>query len=241
LKEINHWVEIVASVFDAMLLLRILLLRLHRTYLFITLACVLAVFYDGVGLWFESWFGAESQELTRVFIYSRFLDAVLYPLAVWDVFEEIKAQVKKVRQLALARLISGLVLAAVFALVMAGMAGFSDENTPLSIVTTVGLVLWTGSSTASFAFLWTLQRRIRTDKIELPNNTFVWSIYFLLLLVGELLFCFYVLAQPLLNLPVREILDLMFLLFGMCVTGWCIVKLRGTPSDVPSAPENASL
>ena len=229
--------EIAASAFDAILLLRVLALRLHRTYQLITLACFLEVFFDGIGLWL----GNDSPEMARLFLYDRFLYAVLFPMVVWDVFEEVKSQIDKIRKLAVARLLSGLILAALFGCVLTLVGVTSEENGEQSLIATMGLVLWAGSSTACLSFLWTLHRRIRTDKLEAPRNTFVWMIYYELVLLGELTSCFFLIVAPFLNKNVEEAINLVFLLFGMTITGWCIIKLRALPSDVPSAPEKASL
>src|SRR3954447_639383 len=113
LSQVNHWLEIAATTVDALLLCRVLLLRLQRTYLFITLACVLTVLFDGVQLWL----GSASDASVRVFIYSRFLWALLFPLVAWDVFEELKGQLGKLRRVAVGRLASGLFFAVVFSLV----------------------------------------------------------------------------------------------------------------------------
>src|SRR5579875_1216112 len=102
LNQVNHWMDFVGTAVDCALLLRILLLRLHRTYLFITLAAVLAVFFDGILLWL----GPDSREFSRVFIYSRFLYIVVFPAAAWDVFEEAKGPVASLRRLGMRRLVS---------------------------------------------------------------------------------------------------------------------------------------
>jgi hypothetical protein len=65
--QLNHWIEIAGSAVDALLLFRVLQLKLYRVYVFITLSCVLAVFFDGLMLWFHS----DSREFARILIYSR--------------------------------------------------------------------------------------------------------------------------------------------------------------------------
>ncbi len=43
-------------------------------------------------------------------------------------------------------------------------------------------------------FLFTVQRVLRAQKVELPNNTFVWMRYFGLLLLAEVVNCFLLLV-----------------------------------------------
>ncbi len=237
LTQTNHWLEFVATAIDAALLLRILTLKLHRTYTFITLAATLAVFLDGVMLWL----GSDSKEFTRVFVYSRFLYAFVFPAAAWDVFEEIKAQVAKLRRLAIFRLISSLILAAIFGFMITGFASIEDQNGGPALGPTLALVIWAASSTASLALLWSMHRAIRAQHIELPRNTLVWLIFFQLSLIAEVLACLFTIAGPLLSAPVPDVLALLLSLYGIGITVWCIWKLRALPSDVPSAPEQAKL
>lgn len=236
LDQANHWLEIVGTAFDGLLLCRILLLRLQRVYLFITLACVLELLFDGVGLWL----GSASQENFRVFLYSRYLYALIYPLVAWDVFEELKDQISKLRRAAIHRLISGMIVATIFGLIVSIFVDTSDNTGEPVFITTFGLVLWAASCTATLAFLWTIQKQIREQKIPRPNNTFVWMIYYELTLIGELLTCLSLIIVPLMNTSVADVLDLLFLSYGIAITGWCIFKLRGLGSGVPSTPQNQS-
>ena len=217
------------------------MLRLHRIYLFITLACLLALFFDLVALWL----GTSSAEGQRVFLYNRFLYAILFPLAAWDSFEEVKTQIAKLRRLAAARLVSGLFFAAIFGLIMSAFFETKDANGGSALVTTLGLILWAGSSTASLAFLWTLHRQIRAQNIARPNNTFVWMTYYELSLIGEVLSCLSLLvlasAAAYVSSQTADTLNIAFNSYGILVTAWCILKLRAVASDFPSAPENASL
>ena len=236
LSQANHWMDIAGTVVEGLLLCRVLLLKLHRVYLFITLGCLLAVFFDIVLLWL----GPASAESARLFLYSRFLYAVLFPVIAWDVFEEIQSQVSRLRRVAIARLISGLLLATIFGLIVSAFAE-SDTNGPPARLATLAVVLWAGSSTSSLAFLWTLQRAARTQKIYLPNNTFVWLIFYQLSFAYEVLSCFFLIAAPLVKSPMTDVVQLLFSIYDIVITAWCIVKLRTLPSDVSSAPEKASL
>ncbi len=237
LTQANHWIEIAGAAVDALLLCRVLLLKLQRVYLFITLACLLSVFFDvvEVSLW------SDSGAAFRVFLCSKFINAFLFPLVGWDVFEEMKSQVSKLRRIAVGKLISGLFFAAVFGFLLALFATPSETNGEPSMLFTVGVVLWAGSSTATLAFLWTLHRAIRAQNMARPNNTFVWLIYWQLVLVAEVLSCFSLLIVFLFRNPMTaDVVDLVFDVYGIALTGWCILKLRAVPSGVPSAPANAS-
>ena len=150
---------------DVFLLLRVLGLKLHRTYVFITLACVLTVFFDAVYLWP----GIGQQESDRAFYYSRFLYALVFPIAAWDVFEELKAPLAKLRRLAISRTITSLVLIAIFGLAIAAFVGDTDG---FEFVNTLAKFIWTGSAAASLSFLWVMHKGMRDQKTEAPRNTF---------------------------------------------------------------------
>src|ERR1700712_5621930 len=109
LSQVNHWMEYVVTCADVLLLLRVLTLRLHKTYLFLTLLCVLAVFFDGVDLWL-----GDSPEGGRVFVYSRLLFAFVFPIAAWDVFEELSTQLATARRAAISRIVTRLLLVCIY-------------------------------------------------------------------------------------------------------------------------------
>ena len=69
LDQVTHWIEIASAAVDGLLLLRVLQLKLQRIYVFITLACVLSLFFDGVSIWL----GTQSREAGMAFLYSRFV------------------------------------------------------------------------------------------------------------------------------------------------------------------------
>jgi hypothetical protein len=237
LSQVNHWMEFIGTGIDLLLLLRVLTLKLHRTYLFITLACVLEVFFDAV----ELWLGAGSQESNRVLLYSRLLYAVVFPAAAWDVFEELKSQLASLRKMAISRTITSLLLVTIFGLLMAGFWETSDGSNEIAFVYILSMVVWSGSATGSLAFLWVMHRGLRAQKLEPPNNTFVWMIFFELSLIGEVLACFYLLMAHGFNPLVAEILLLLLAIYGTLITAWCILKLKALPSDVTSAPVGAGL
>lgn len=112
--QIIYWVNVVSTVADSLLLLRFLQLRLTGTYTFIGLYLVVTVLLDG-GFWLA---GVHTPASDRVFVYSRFVMAVVFPLAAWDVFEEVQEQTAKFRRLHTLRLLSGFLMAALFALLL---------------------------------------------------------------------------------------------------------------------------
>jgi hypothetical protein len=148
-------------------------------------------------------------------------------------------QIGKLRRLALARLVSGLFFASVFGFIASLFVGTGDANSEPSLLATSGLIIWAGSSTATLAFLWSLHRLMREQSVDAPNNTHVWLLYYELSLIGELLSCLAFLVVPFLKGPSSDILNVLFLAYGMGVTGWCIWKLKPL-SGVASSPENAS-
>ncbi|SRR5579884_500320 len=232
LDRIVLWADIAATAADVLLLARVFQLRLQRLYLFITLACTLAVLFDFVQLWF----GLNSDESQRLARYSRFLYAFLYPLVAWDVFEEMKEQVSQMRRVAAGRLISSIFFAAFFGFVVSLLMGGDQEKDLFS--TTLAFVLWAGYSAATLAFLWSLQRVLKTQHMVRPHNTFVWMTYFQLVLLAELAGCFSSILGSLLNTTAQGVMNVCLLLYGLLITVWCAVRLKRIPSDV-STPANA--
>ncbi len=237
LDQTNYWMNIAGAALDALLLARVLLLKLQRVYVFITLACVLTFLFDVIDVWLWS----DSETRFRVFLYSRFLFAFVFPLVGWDVFEEVKSEISKLRKIALGRLISGLFFATIFGFFIFLFAAPSDENGQPGLLATLGVVAWAGSAAATLALLWTLQRAMRAQNIARPHNTAVWIIFWELALLGELVSCFCSLIVPFFKNQAADILTLILLTYGIVITAWCILKLRAAPSGVPSAPANANL
>ncbi|MGI8959941.1 MAG: hypothetical protein ACR2IV_09305 [Bryobacteraceae bacterium] len=236
LNQTIHWMQIVGTVADGLLLWRVLALKLHRVYTFIALYCVLELFFD-VAAW---WLGWQSEESARVYFYSRFLYAALFPAMAWDVFEEIKPQAAKLRRLPAARLISGLFVTGVFACLMFATLEEKEFNGTSGLIDLVGLFLWAGSCSASLVFVWTLYRSTRTQKLELPNNTSVWLVFFILTLVASILECIVILFGFKLSSPQQHLVTLVFLSFDLALTAWCILRLKTVPSPGTAAPENVS-
>lgn len=232
-----HWMQIAGTVADALLLCRVLILKLHRVYAFITLYCVLELLFD-VAAW---WLGWDSQGSMRLYLYSRFLYAALFPAIAWDVFEEIKAQIAKIRRLPTARLISGLFVTGFFACLMSVMLQDKEVNGGSGMVALLGVFLWAGSCSASLVFAWTLFRATRVQKISLPNNTSVWFIFFVLTLVRAILEAAVILFGFNLTSTQQDVVNLVFLSFDLTLTAWCILRLKAVPVHDTAASENVSL
>jgi hypothetical protein len=237
LNQATHWMEIAGTAVDALLLFRILVLRLHRVYLFITLSCVLAVFFDLVGLRM----GDSSPEYSMVFIYSRFLYAVVFPLVAWEVFEEIKAQVGKLRRLAVGRLISGIFFTILFGLLMTSVGDTDESGNGPSVLAAMAIVLWAGASTASLAFLVTIHRFLRGQPLfDPPNNTSVLLSYFELSFLGEVLYCVATFVLPLLKSELTSsIMQVLFMAYAIAITVWCSWRLKSIPSGLSSESQKA--
>ena len=227
--------EYVGTCADVLLLLRVLTLRLQKTYLFLTLLCVLVVFFDGVDLWL-----GDSAEGARVFVYSRLLFAFVFPIAAWDVFEELSTQLATVRRAAISRIVTSLLLVCICGLVFSGLGDSSDENSAWQFTTTFAVILWCGSASGSLAFLWVMRKTLRTQALAPPSNTSVWLIFFALSMAAEIFDCFFLFLNDSLSLNLKEVIELFLLVYGTAITAWCIWKLRPLPSNMPSAPVNVS-
>jgi hypothetical protein len=211
-------------------------LRLHKTYLFITLSAALAVFFDAVLLWL----GSESPQFSRVFIYSRFLYVFVFPAAAWDVFEEAKGPLVNLRKLGIRRLVSSLIFAGMFGFVLAAFGGTDDANATDARLDILALVCWAASSTASLSFLWAMHRNARLKNWPLPNNTSVWLYFFQLSLLSEAAACLFDIAAPLMKTALVGTGQVVFELYGIAITVWCVIKLRSGTSNLPTASEKAS-
>ena len=233
----TYWVCIAATALDALLLGRVLQLKLQRVYMFITLACFLAFLLDLTTIWL--W--AETEARLRVLLYTRFLYGFVFPMVGWDVFEEMRSQISKLRKLAMGKLISGLIVGTILGSLVAVFVAPTDGG-GAGLLVTLAVVIWAGSATSTLAFLWTLNRALRGHKLERPNNTAVWAAFWQLELAAEVIFCFSVLLIPLLkNQTADGVVGLLFPIYGMAITAWCVFRLRAVPSDVPSTPASANL
>ena len=240
LNQINEWAEHVGMVLDLILMLRILTLKLRQTYTFITLFALMNLFYDGI----ELRLGDKSPEFQRVWFFSKFIFAVVYPLAAWDVFEEAKALLDQVRKIAMSRMITSLLFISLWGLLIAAFTGAEGENQSQYMMR-LALIIWTGSVAAVLSFFWVMRRGIKMQPFELPKNTIIWRWYFQLLLIVEAISCLLYMAFEFVSsdsVKVAENLaDVVYAALEVCVialTCWCVYKLRRVSSEVPNTSIN---
>ncbi len=232
LNQINHWMEYAADAVDLVLLLRILALRLHRTYLFVTLACSLAVIFDAANLIY-------AHDLPRVQIYSEMFLACIFPLAAWDIFEEIAPAVAALRRLAMLRTLASFIIISFFGLAWLSSFSESDDPTGLAFPVALSLIISTASAAGVLGFLWSMHRGMQLQKITLRKNTAVWMIFFGLLMAGQLASWLVLMADEFLSPSAREsfspLAGAALNFYGIVITLWCAAKLRGLQKDLSTS------
>ena len=236
LKQVIDWAQMVVTVVEGLLLVRLLMLKLHRTYAFITLYCVVSVFFDGA-TWYLGW---QSKESEQIFIYSLFFFTVLYPLVVWDVFEESKTQMAKLRRLQTVRLVSGLFLTGICALLLGLNLDATDAKGNSAMPAFMGIFLLTGSASGAAAFIWVARRFVRSQKIALAHNTIIWMIFFFLVFCLQILFCMLTITRGYVAAIVADSIALVLLAVDLLVLAWCILRLKAVPSDAAPAGADGS-
>jgi hypothetical protein len=236
LNQVNHWMEYTAAAVDLVLLVRVLSLRLQRTYMFLTLACALAVIFDVANLLY-------AEKSPRVQIYSELFLACVFPLAAWDIFEEIAASVSALRRLAMLRTLASFIIITFFGMIWFSSVSESEDPTGLAFPLAICLVVSTASAAGCLGFLWIMHRGMQLQKIPLRKNTMVWMTFFGLLMVGDLAAWFVLMGEEILSQPAREqvapISNAVLNGFGIAITIWCAVKLKGLAKDLPSPVSEA--
>ncbi len=239
LDQVIRWVDIVGTIADVLLLIRLLTLRLHKVYVFITLYAAVTTVLDA-GAWMT---GLTSPASLRLFVYSRFLMAAVFPLTAWDVFEEVQQHIGKLRRLHTMRLVSGLLLTSVFALVLSASLDDPDVEGMGAATIQVALLLWAATVSASGLFLWNMRRTLRqvigalpngSLPSALPNNTSVLWVFVLLTLIGEILECLLHIFAPMFPANVTGAIDVVVSSFDTVLVMWCIVRLRGAGTATSS-------
>jgi hypothetical protein len=238
LTQINHWLEYASAAVDVFLLLRVLALRLQRTYLFLTLACILTVFFDVIDLSLPH----GSPEVQRVWIYSNLLFAFVFPFAAWDVFEEIPAALTAFRRTVMTRSLTSIFMVSLFGLLVSIPAFNPDDPLDGPFLFRLMVVVSTGSATGCLSFFWAMRRAFRLQKIPFPHNTFVWMIFYGLTLASQIAIFFIIFVEEALGQSstsiVGQVTETTAGLYGIAVTIWCGLRLKALPKDVPSASLN---
>jgi hypothetical protein len=235
LEQTIDWTQTAGTIAEAIVLLRMLLLRLPRVYTFITLYWAVNLIFDA-----SAWsFGWHSQVTTRIAVNESFVLAILMPFAVWDAFEEFRPSITKIRRVYLSRLFSGLLFTSVLGLILAmGAESSSDNAGPAEFL---GLFLWLGSAMSSLLFTWNVFRATKRQSLSLPRNTYVWCIFFLVTLSRAILDFVLSFLGVYLGQPALGVIQLLLLCVDLVITLWCLLKLRSSEAGTTGAPEQASL
>jgi hypothetical protein len=230
LKTAVHWMLIVGAIADFILLLRILGLKLHRLYAFITLDAALGLLFDATG-W---WLGWDSREYARVYFYSRFLYAAVVQAVAWDVFEEVSIRSAKVRRLAAVRLRAGLISTGLLAVFLLFVLNSDTTDGPEGLYFT-GTLLWASSCVTSLLFLIKIYRTLRTEKFVIPHNTVVWARFYQFSFAFSLADSALLLSGLNLGSTASGALDVAFIAFELALVSWCVVRLQGVPQNGSAA------
>jgi hypothetical protein len=234
LDQATQWMNMAETVLEGLLLCRVLSLRLYRPYTFITLYCVLSLLFDAVS-WWAGWTTDAAQQAGAV---QSFFFAFLAPLAAWEVFDEIAAQAAKWRRLELGRLVSGMLLTLVFALLIFANVDVQDAHGNSLATNLAGLLCWAGCASASFAFLWFTCRSLRAQKIVFTPNTFAWAIFFIVSNLLTVVYCLFVLLAPAIGKAASQSSILLLQAVDAAVLVWCIFKLKRTGTVVRAVSAN---
>ncbi|HEX4772040.1 MAG TPA: hypothetical protein VH351_14485 [Bryobacteraceae bacterium] len=230
---IIFWLNVVSTAADALLLLRFLQLRLTRVYTFIGLYLVITVLLDS-GFWLA---GFHTPASDRVFVYSRFVMALVFPLAAWDVFEEVQEQTAKFRRVHTLRLLSGFLMAAIFALLFSAFFSSDEEVSGISgTAFQSALALWAISTVTSLLFIVNMRRSARAQQLALPLNTRIFWVFFLTLLLCEIAQAIEVLMGPWIS-RFADPLEMLFGTIGIAVVLWCTIRLKRIATN-ETAPQS---
>ena len=146
---------------------------------------------------------------------------VIFPLAAWDAFEGVPAPLQVFRRPQLVRLITGMVLTTVVALLVGGTMGENASSYDVTIQ--VAIIVWLSSSASSLGFVWIMRRLARAQKVALSGNIETFSTYFLLVFTLE------VLAAISVVIPMKgaaQLIEIALTLAGAAISAWCIARLR---------------
>jgi hypothetical protein len=217
-----QWMNMAQTVVEGLLVCRLLLLRLHRPYLFITLYCLLSVFFDSI-CWWTGWTTRAALQTATL---ETFFLAFLTPFAAWEAFEEAMPQAAKWRRLALGRFAWSILLTVIFVLIVSANVPAQDAEGHSAFFTLAGLLCWSCCASASFAFLRTTRRILLAQKIELTRNTSVWTTFFILINALTIVYCLLVLLGPVAGKAASAVAVILLQAVNAAIIIWCIARLK---------------
>ena len=200
--------------------------------MFLTLACALAVIFDVANLLY-----ADKAPLVQ--IYSELFLSCIFPLAAWDIFEEIGTAVGALRRLAMLRTLASFIIITFFGMIWLSSLSANDDPSGLAFPLALTLIVSTASAAGCLGFVWIMHRGMQIHKTPVPSNTSVWMIFFGLLMVGQLASWFVLMAEEFFSQAVRDsvspIVNIVLNFYGIVITLWCAIKLRGLPKDLSTS------
>lgn len=231
------------TVLEALLLIRILSLKLQRVYLWITLYWAASLIFDTSQLAM----GLQSKQAGYVWLYSSFLFAVIYPLTGWDVFEEMKASIGKLRLLHGSRMITVLFSTVLIMAILAAFLSPSDADAAddAGVADFGPLVAFIAAAACTF-FLLSLRKLMSKQALATPRNTRVWLNVFLILMGCDALeglvqnFVLPFVAKSVAQ-DTLDGINLVFALIASVATLWALIRVRAISSDASAAPQQARL
>ena len=236
LNQILNWMLIAGTAADAVLLIRVLTLKLHRVYIFIALDCSLGVLFDAVSLWY----GWDSPGAVAAFQYSRLLYAAVIPMIAWDVFEELVTRQPAARQIAATHLRANLLSGIVFAIFLLLVTAAFGEIDGKGFLTFIGMALWAFAAVLSLNFIWRTVASLHAKNIELPRNTQVWSVFYKLnfgitsVLVAMIFFGFPSTKSQ------SDVVTIVSVVFDIAITTWCVLRLQRSAGAQHAASAESS-
>jgi hypothetical protein len=229
-----QWMNMAQTVVEGLLVCRLLLLRLHRPYLFITLYWLLSVFFDSI-CWWTGW---TTRAALQTGTLEWFFLAFLTPFAAWEAFEEVLPQAAKWRRLALGRFVWSIVLTVIFVLIVSANVPVQNAQGHSAFFMLAGLLCWSCCASASFAFLRSTRRILLAQTIELTRNTSVWTTFFILINALTIVYCLFVLLGPVAGKTASAVTIILLQAFNAAIIIWCIARLKRPAALVDAVSAN---
>ncbi len=226
------------TVIEGLLLLRMFSLRLQRLYTWLTLYWAVSLVFDA-GTWL---LGFDTPQAIMLDRYAFFLLAVVFPLAAWDAFEEMKNVIGKLRLIQGSRMVSGIFATLLLGAILFAFMVPADADKDAGLLD-LGPIVWFISLCASTMFVWSLRYLIKKQNLPTPGNTVLWVDVFLVVLGCEVLGWLAAFAEQLTGgpaaVPVLRSIALGLNLIEVAATLWALIRLRAAPSDSSPAPQTS--